>query len=605
MLRMVRHTGIEKPRGSSFFSTYGFVASILMTVLFIAQMVPANRSFGARNGVIEAAGASSTHAVLRLRGEWELYWGRLLRPADFLSGSPPAPDAAVWLPSTWTKTRIDGRPLPSVGDATFRLEVRHPWAGRALGIKLTRINSAFELYADSSLIASGGTLSDAPGGFSGAFAPQTAFFTPASGATVLTLRVSNRIPGAWSGPVEEIDLGPREAIERETGGSIIADAFNVSGRLFLAAFFLALYLLLGSRLAAVYSATAMVMAAHNATVREMVLLRLLPGLDLGLLIRIQISSSLAVLICLLFTFETFLRERSGGAASRIRNGVLVAAAATCAALLLYFCLAGDSVYLRFFTVFIPPILLLFIYYSALVFRDAAKRRVGPAEAAVFLLLFFYTSYEILSMFRVVDLGRLYPLFFLRSLPRLAPLAATQLPQGLVSYLDIAAISLYFAYDILRRRFGREGLAARAGGEAPAADAAETKPRAQLERPGMEDPRESAMIRERVDKAIDDPGVLGNPDLDIRSLAAIVKMPPYRLSIWFNACLETSFPAWLNARRIELAKRLMIEHPGRTIIDIAMEAGYASKSAFNEQFKRATGSSPSEWRRGNKGASKQE
>jgi AraC-like DNA-binding protein len=117
---------------------------------------------------------------------------------------------------------------------------------------------------------------------------------------------------------------------------------------------------------------------------------------------------------------------------------------------------------------------------------------------------------------------------------------------------------------------------------------------------LRDLHEVALIKERVERAIGDPEIIGRPDLDLRSFAEVVKVPPYRLSSWINTYLETSFPAWLNARRVERVKALMLERPKGTILELAMEAGYASKSVFNEQFRRITGMSPSEWRRSSGG-----
>jgi AraC-like DNA-binding protein len=117
-----------------------------------------------------------------------------------------------------------------------------------------------------------------------------------------------------------------------------------------------------------------------------------------------------------------------------------------------------------------------------------------------------------------------------------------------------------------------------------------------ERLVLHDPKEAALIGERVAQAIADMAILGNPDLDLRSLAAVVKVPPYRLSNYFNGWQDTTFPAWLNARRVERIKALMLDFPERTILDLAMEVGFGSKSVFNEQFRRIAGMNPSDWRR---------
>ncbi|MFA6505273.1 MAG: helix-turn-helix domain-containing protein [Treponemataceae bacterium] len=108
--------------------------------------------------------------------------------------------------------------------------------------------------------------------------------------------------------------------------------------------------------------------------------------------------------------------------------------------------------------------------------------------------------------------------------------------------------------------------------------------------------EARLIGERIAMVTNDAAILGRSALDLRSLAAIIKVPPYRLSIYFNNRLNTSFPTWLNALRIKCVQRKILEEPGRAIFDIALEAGYNSKSSFNTHFSRIVGMSPSEYRR---------
>ncbi len=85
-------------------------------------------------------------------------------------------------------------------------------------------------------------------------------------------------------------------------------------------------------------------------------------------------------------------------------------------------------------------------------------------------------------------------------------------------------------------------------------------------------------------------------LSLRGLAAILKVPPYRLSICFNTRLNTSIPSWFNALRVEKARQKMIERPDWTILDVAVDAGYGSRTVFNDHFSRIVGMSPSEYRR---------
>jgi AraC-like DNA-binding protein len=108
--------------------------------------------------------------------------------------------------------------------------------------------------------------------------------------------------------------------------------------------------------------------------------------------------------------------------------------------------------------------------------------------------------------------------------------------------------------------------------------------------------EARTIGERISRAAANPSVICHPGLDLRILGKLIKVPPYRLSIYFNTNLRTSFPSWINSIRIDFVQRRMRERPDLTILDIALEAGYSSKSSFNSHFSKNVGMSPSEYRR---------
>jgi AraC-like DNA-binding protein len=108
--------------------------------------------------------------------------------------------------------------------------------------------------------------------------------------------------------------------------------------------------------------------------------------------------------------------------------------------------------------------------------------------------------------------------------------------------------------------------------------------------------EARTIGERIERTAANPTVICRSELDLRILAGIIKVPPYRLSIYFNTNLKLSFPSWINSIRIELVQRRMRERPDLSILAIATEAGYSSKSSFNSHFSKNVGMSPSEYRR---------
>jgi AraC-like DNA-binding protein len=114
------------------------------------------------------------------------------------------------------------------------------------------------------------------------------------------------------------------------------------------------------------------------------------------------------------------------------------------------------------------------------------------------------------------------------------------------------------------------------------------------------PEEARTVAERLRRVVDIDRVFVNPELDLNMLAKTIRTPSYRLSSYFNAVLGKSFPEWLNAMRIEYVRGLLVERPEMSILDISIEAGYASKTVFNHQFQRRVGMNPSEYRSGKPG-----
>lgn len=109
------------------------------------------------------------------------------------------------------------------------------------------------------------------------------------------------------------------------------------------------------------------------------------------------------------------------------------------------------------------------------------------------------------------------------------------------------------------------------------------------------PEEATRIADRLYYLVEVKHILVNTELDLQSLAKAVRIPAYRLSSYFNSTLNQSFPEWLNAKRIALVCRLLNERPELNILEVSIEAGYASKTVFNSQFQRRVGMSPTEYR----------
>jgi AraC-like DNA-binding protein len=86
------------------------------------------------------------------------------------------------------------------------------------------------------------------------------------------------------------------------------------------------------------------------------------------------------------------------------------------------------------------------------------------------------------------------------------------------------------------------------------------------------------------------------ELRLSELAAALDVPAHHLSQTINQALGVSYFELMNGYRVEAAKALLAESrtSGRTILEIALRAGFGSKASFNRIFKRHTGLTPSQF-----------
>ena len=89
-----------------------------------------------------------------------------------------------------------------------------------------------------------------------------------------------------------------------------------------------------------------------------------------------------------------------------------------------------------------------------------------------------------------------------------------------------------------------------------------------------------------------------PNLNSEQLAKAIGIPNYQLSQVVNIGLQTTFFDLLSRNRIEEVKRRLAlqKYSDESIINIAYECGFNSKSSFNTAFKKITGTTPSTYRK---------
>ncbi len=108
---------------------------------------------------------------------------------------------------------------------------------------------------------------------------------------------------------------------------------------------------------------------------------------------------------------------------------------------------------------------------------------------------------------------------------------------------------------------------------------------------------ASAIEQRLRTTMRDAEPWRDATLTLGDLAQRVGTTTHKLSEVLNTRVQQSFHDYVNGFRVHEVQRQLArpESASRTLLAIAQDAGFASKSTFNAVFRRVVGMSPSQWR----------
>lgn len=171
------------------------------------------------------------------------------------------------------------------------------------------------------------------------------------------------------------------------------------------------------------------------------------------------------------------------------------------------------------------------------------------------------------------------------------------PEGIAYPYIYAAASLFFT-ALIYHALIHPGFFSVASIASPAADA-ETVQR--QDKPSLK----PLLTEAETGKALADLDVImktscpyKDPDLSVSDLAALIHLSPQKLSRLLNHTMGTTFYDYINSFRVYEVIRMMENDSGSvyTLLSMAFDAGFSSKSTFNSVFKKVTGLTPTDYRR---------
>ncbi len=111
-----------------------------------------------------------------------------------------------------------------------------------------------------------------------------------------------------------------------------------------------------------------------------------------------------------------------------------------------------------------------------------------------------------------------------------------------------------------------------------------------------DPQALERIADKIRKAMAEDQLYKNPLLTLQELSTHLRIPAHKLSQTMNVHMGKTFFDVVNDARVHDVLASMRQGRAETLLDLALDAGFNSKSTFNKAFKTVTGETPSSLRK---------
>ncbi|MCD1260471.1 response regulator [Paenibacillus athensensis] len=231
--------------------TGGWITFLFICAMLSAALLTESGSSAASaatpapiNGTLDVSGwDAAAGSLLELDDGWELIWGRLLEPRDFLASSAPERTGLFAVPSFWRKYRVDGQPLPDFGFATYRLVVTNYNGDQPLSLKLRNIYSSAALWVNGKRLYTIGQPGTTAASTVPRFAPSAVVDLGDPGPRLeLVIQVAN-FSYPRGGINNALLLGTTQQLRQMKQNEVMQDSFVFGALVIMTIYHLILYLL--------------------------------------------------------------------------------------------------------------------------------------------------------------------------------------------------------------------------------------------------------------------------------------------------------------------------------------------------------------------------
>jgi two-component system, sensor histidine kinase ChiS len=226
---------------------YKFCAIVLLCLasftISCRDLISRNGVPRAKEGILDLSSRDfAGETTIKLDGQWEFYWEKLLTSDDFQKTPPPEKDGYIDVPTAWNGHVVKGKKPGGDGYATYRLTVMVGQKSGPIAFRIMDMRTAYSMFVNGEKIASNGTVGTTRETSRPQYLPVLTDYTPKTDRLEIILQISN-YHHMRGGAFHSISIGNNKAIHSARDLSLSFQIFMLGSLLIMALYHLGLFLL--------------------------------------------------------------------------------------------------------------------------------------------------------------------------------------------------------------------------------------------------------------------------------------------------------------------------------------------------------------------------
>ncbi|EOQ97705.1 histidine kinase [Leptospira wolbachii serovar Codice str. CDC] len=250
---------------------------------------------------------------IKLDGEWEFYYQKLLNSEDFKRTNSKIENENLLLPGFWNEFEQKGKTYSPLNYSTLRLHLILPkeFIHQPLAFYIPHAFTTYRMYLNGFLISENGIVGTSEKETKEYWLPKVVFFSPESETIEVIIHVAN-FKSLNAGFRQSIEIGTQESMIRIKQIRLAFDVFIISSLFVISLYHFALFLLRKNDLSLLYfSMYSFFSLVYKITSGEFFLIILFPNFEWLWLIKLFfLSIYLTFPLLLSFIGEVFPDETS-------------------------------------------------------------------------------------------------------------------------------------------------------------------------------------------------------------------------------------------------------------------------------------------------------